>query len=118
MYEPDQQRLIMGVILLRVICEANGGREPETIWQYRRAAKRFGVRIRVLSGIGQSQLRQGERSGEQGVIFVRRTRNMGHLRREILHELGEAASRWEGWPPCVTCVSRHEAATFAVMMAA
>ena len=120
MYDPDQQRLVLGAMLLRAMAEANHGREPTNIWQYRRVARRFGVRIRFLPPEVRNQaiLRQGQRAGEQGVIYIRRTRNIGQLRRDILHELGEAASRWEGWPPICCEVSRHEAACYAVLMSA
>lgn len=111
MPDRDWQRLVLGAYALRLIVEANGGQEPRTIWQYRRAGRRLGIRIRILPfGAGQSLLREGAGADGGGVIYVRRTRNMARLRLELLHELAEAATRWEGVPPCVCQVSRHEVA--------
>ncbi len=108
----EVQRLVLGAYVLRLFAEANGGEEPENIWQYRRVGRRLGLRIRVLPGdvLPSSLLRQGQQAGQQGVIYVRRTHDMAKLRVEILHELAEAATRWEGVPPCVTACSRHEVA--------
>ena len=118
MHERDAQRLIVGALLLRVMAEANGGREPQTIWQYRRVARRFGVRLRFVAPdrLDQAMLRQGQRTGQQGVIYAPRTRNMARLRCWLIHELAEAAGRWEGWPPLCCQVSRHEAACCAVLL--
>lgn len=104
--EPDIQALILGAYILHLIAEANGGAEPRTIWQYRRAAARFGVKIRLVAPdkINQSCLRRG-------VIYLRKTRHPQRLRRELLHELAEAACQWEGVPPCVCSVSRHQVAS-------
>lgn len=106
------QVILLGTYVLQLIAEANGGKEPVNIWQYRRAGRRFGVRFRFLpSGTIQGALlRQGQRSGERGVIYVRKTRNMARLRLIILHELGEAAVRWEGVPACACDATRHEVA--------
>ena len=114
----DTERLIVGCHMLRVWAEANGGREPRTIWQYRRVARRFGVRIHWLPRDADVQAcrRDGQRAGMQGVIFVRRTHNLARLRLELLHELGEAATRWEGVPPFVCQLSRHEVACAAVAL--
>ena len=108
----DSQNLILGAYTLYLIAEANGGALPRTFDQYQRAARRFGVRIRLMPpGVLQGALlREGERVGEHGVIYVRDWPNAARLRREMLHELGEAATRWEGVCPCVCQVTRHEIA--------
>jgi hypothetical protein len=118
MYDPDWQRLVVGAMVLETWCEANGGHEPCTIWQYKRVARRLGVRIHWLpeNCDVQAMCRRGDRPGHHGVIYIRKTHNMAKLRLEFLHELGEAATYWEGHPPFVCGVSRHETACAAVLL--
>lgn len=118
MHDPDEQKLILGAIVLQVWAEANGG-EPRTVWHYKRIARRFGVRIHWLPADCDTQAfrRNGQRAGQQGVIYIRRTHDRGRLRREFLHELGEAATYWEGIPPFRCQLSRHEVACAAVALA-
>lgn len=111
----EMQNLALGAFILQLMAEQNGGREPETIWHYRRVGRRFGYRLRFLPDAAyDALLRRGQRAGEGGVIYIRRRHNMALTRLEILHELGEAAGRWEGVSPCVTVCTRHEAACSAV----
>lgn len=114
--EKDFQKLVLGAYLLHLMTEQNGGQEPRTIWQYRRVGRRFGFRIRVLpaEALQGALLRRGQRAEGGGVIYIRKRPNMAQMRRELLHELGEAAALWEGVSPCVCQISRHEAACTAV----
>lgn len=113
--ERNVQKIMMGVYLLDLFADENKGREPETIWQYRRLGRRFGYRLRFVSdAVYEAFARRGQRADGGGVIYIRRRHNMALTRLEILHELGEAAGRWEGVSPCVCQVTRHEAAVAAV----
>lgn len=119
MIDAKPERVFLSAYFLYLMAEANGGKEPVTIWQYRRVGKRFGVRIRFVAAdaLQSALLRLGEDCSQQGVIYVRKTRNMTHLRLNILHELAEAVGRWEGAPPCVCQTSCHEIACAVVRIA-
>lgn len=120
MRDPEEQKLILGACILRAWTDANGGKEPRTVWHYKKIARRFGVRIHWLPSDcdTQSLCRQGDRVGQHGVIYIRRTHDIDKLRREFLHELGEAATYWEGVPPFRCQLSRHEVACAGVASAA
>lgn len=107
------QKLILGAMVLHVWAELNGGREPCTIWQYRRLARRLGLRVHWLPRDCDAPAMH-----RQGVIYIRRTHDAARLRREFVHELGEAVSYWDGCPPCVCALTRHDVACQVVRMAA
>ena len=111
----DIQQLMLGVYVWDLLAEQTGGRDPEPIWQYRRVGRRFGYRLRFLSyAVYEAFARRGQRVGEGGVIYIRKRHTMALTRLEILHELAEAAGRWEGVSPCVCQITRHDAAVAAV----
>ena len=112
MIEPDAQKLILGAMALGVMQEVNGGRPLGTIWHYKRAAKRLGLRVHWLPRDADVDAcrRDGQQVGMQGVIYIRRTHNIPRLRRQFLHELAEAATRYEGVPPFACQVTRHQIA--------
>lgn len=112
MKDPDTQSLILGAMILQDWQEVNQGRPLTTIWHYRRIARRLGLRVHWLPQDADVEAlrRDGQCAGQQGVIYIRRTHNIGRLRREFLHELAEGATRYDGLPPFVCQVSRHRIA--------
>jgi len=111
--EPQARALMAGALLWYALTEANGGREPRTVWQCRRVARRFGVKIKFRDA-APSLFRRGRFDG--GTIYIRRTHDMARLRLALVHELGEAATYWDGVPPLVCSAGRHEAACAMVAM--
>lgn len=102
--------LMLAAYILSLMADANGGTEPATIWQYRRVARRFGVKIKFVPVGGGAGGFARHRPGRGGVIYVSRTRAAGQLRREVLHELAEVATYWDGVPPWVCSIARHDIA--------
>lgn len=86
------------------IVYALGGREPRTIWDLRRLARRFGGELVFTR-------RRKATENRGGFIVVRLSRKPGRVWRHALHEIAENALRWEGREPCVAPgVEMHQVA--------
>ena len=83
-------------VMERVICligEANGGRWPQNIWQWRRVARRFGIKLKFL------RVRGGLTACYQdGCLVIGWTEQPGYTLRWLVHEISEAILLWEGEP--------------------
>jgi hypothetical protein len=98
----DQGLEIIDRVLMDVLAEANKGKWPKTIWDFRRVAKRFGIKIVVNHQITEPIMRY-KRSIGRGVLYLPRTRNMGLLHVWLRHEMAEIAMEWAGEPEIVYC---------------
>ncbi len=90
-----EYRQAVAARVVELVVEANGGKWPESIWQWRRVSRRYGVRWKLVSLdiLPEPILRRG-------VLYLPRLRHKpALLERFLTHELAEAVLCWEGEPP-------------------